>query len=183
MVLAFLFTLVSAATLLFAPIQVERVVTDEDDPLVEEMDEDELETLREEGEVEIFVDGKLTEEESLPVVAMVLLVPIAITGSAALVAKRDRRATYWSMAMIALAAYIFFLSGPYGVISLPSLIALAVGSFQARRVETKERIADLRAEQAARKAQEGDGDVIDAEATEVDDTDADIDEDTASKND
>jgi hypothetical protein len=143
--LAFLFSLVSAATLLIAPIQVPRDVP-ADDPRVEEDDE-----VNDDGTVTIFEDGKLIEEESAPVAALVLLAPIAITGGALWFTKRPRRSTAWSVAMVALAAYVFFV-GSYALISLPALIALAVGGFQSRRAENKVRIAELKEQRAARKA-------------------------------
>lgn len=167
-VLAFLFTIVSAVTLLAAPIQVPKEVP-ADDPRVEEDDE-----VGDDGMVTIFEDGKLVEEESVPVAAVVLLAPIAITGAAVWFTKRPQRSTAWTMAMVALAGYVFFV-GSYGIITLPSLVALAVGSFQSRRTENKVRMAEIKQQRAARKAAKDSGakTVIDAEATEVDTTDAD----------
>lgn len=168
--LAFLFTLVSAATLLIAPIQVPRDVSP-DDPRVdeEEIDEDDV---NDDGTVTIFEEGKLVEEESAPVVAMVLVVPVAITGAALWFTKRPQRSTAWSVAMVALAGYVFFV-GSYGIITLPSLIALAVGGFQSRRAENKTRMADIRAQRAARKSAGDGGDdaVIDVDSAEVTDDD------------
>ena len=167
--LAFLFTIVSAATLLLAPIQVP-VEVEPDDPRVEEGDEP-----NDDGTVTIYEDGKLVEEESPPVVAVVLLAPIAITGAAVWFTKRPQRSTAWSIAMVALAAYVFFV-GSYGVISLPSLVALAVGGFQSRRAEGKQRMAEIRANRAAREAAGGeviDVDAVDEDAPHDDDVDAD----------
>jgi heme exporter protein D len=158
-VLAFLFTLVSAATLLIAPIQVPREVP-ADDPRVEEGDE-----VDDDGTVTIYEDGKLLEEETAPVAAMVLLAPIAITGAAVWFTKRPQRSTAWSIAMVALAGYVFFV-GSYAIISLPSLVALAVAGFQSRRADNKVRVAELKAQRAARKAAKG-GTVIDVDSTEV----------------
>ena len=157
-VLAFMFTIVSAATLILAPIQVPRDVP-ADDPRVEEGDEP-----NDDGTVRILEDGKLFEEESLPVALAVVGIPIAITGGALWFTKRPRRSTAWSMAMVALAAYVFFV-GSYAVISLPSLIALAVAGFQSRRADSKERLAQIRANRAARTGAEGEQ-VIDADSVE-----------------
>jgi hypothetical protein len=156
-VLAFMFSIVSAATLLLAPIQVP-VEVDADDPRVEEGDEPD-----DDGMVTIYEDGKLVEEETAAVAAVVLLAPIAITGAAVWFTKRPQRATAWTMAMLAMAAYVFFV-GSYGVIALPALIALAVGGFQLRRSESKERVAEIKANRAARKAAKGE--VIDVDAVE-----------------
>ena len=155
-VLAFMFTIVSAATLVLAPIQVPRDVPP-DDPRVEEGDE-----RNDDGTVTILEDGKLFEEETIPVAVAVIGLPVAITGAALWFTKRPRRSTAWSVAMVAMAGYVFFV-GSYAVISLPSLVALGVAGFQSRRAESKERLAELKAKRAARK--EG-GEVIDAEAIE-----------------
>lgn len=165
-VLAFMFTLVSAGTLLFAPIQVERQVPP-DDPRVEEDAE-----VDEDGTVTILEDGKLLEEESTPVAAMVLLAPIAITGAAVLYTKRPKRGLVWTISLLAFSAYIFLFSGPYGVISLPSLIALAVANFQNRREENKARLAEIRQAKAERADTDAEAerrsedDVIDVESVE-----------------
>lgn len=169
-VLAFLFTLVSAGTLLFAPIQVERRVP-VDDPRVDEDAE-----IHDDGTATILEEGQLLEEESLPVAAMVLVVPVAITGVAVLYTKRPRRNLAWTGALLAFSAYIFLFSGPYGFISLPSLVALAVANFQARRVENKARLEQIRQAKAERiEAEKATGagvtpqtdpDVIDVDAVE-----------------
>jgi hypothetical protein len=164
-VMAFLFTLVSAATLLIAPVQVQREV-DPDDPALEEIDEEDQEVDEEAGTVTYVEDAKLLDEEGPAVAAGVILTPILITGAAVWFTKRPQRSTVWTMAMVALAAYIFLFAGPYGIITLPSLIAVAVGGFQSRRAESKERLAELRAEKAGR----ADGEVIDVDATEADAT-------------
>lgn len=163
-VLAFMFTIVSAATLLIAPIQVPRDVP-ADDPRVEADDE-----RNDDGTVTIFEDGKLVEEEPPAVAAVVLLAPIAITGGALWFTKRPRRSTAWSVAMVLMAGYVFFV-GSYGVISLPSLIALAIAGFQSRRAEAKTRMAEIKADRAARAGDQdtgdaGDGEIIDVDAVE-----------------
>ncbi len=183
-VLAFLFTLVSAATLLLAPIQVERdipasvgedgtVTVDDPEFVDEEFSEDDV---SDDGTVAVFVDGKLAEEESAGVVGMVLITPIVITGAAVWFTKRPQRSTAWTFAMIALAGYIFFLAGPYGIITLPSLVALSVGNFQSRRVDNKARMEEIKAQRAARADDEDE--VIDVEAVEETDVDDDEIEDT-----
>ena len=161
-VMAFLFTLVSAATLLLAPVQVQREV-DADDPVLEDVDEDDI-TEEEDGTVTYVADAKLLDEEGPAVAAGVLLTPILITGVAVWATKKPQRSNIWTMALIALAAYVFLFAGPYGIITLPSMIALAFGGFQSRRAEGKERLATLRAEKAAK--QRGEGDVIDVDAVE-----------------
>lgn len=172
-VLAFLFTLVSAATLLLAPIQVERdipaivgedgtVTVDDPEFADEEFTEDDV---SDEGTVAVFVDGKLAEEEGAGTVGMILLTPIVITGAAVWFTKRPQRSMAWTFAMVALAGYIFFLAGPYGIITLPSLVALSVGNFQSRRVENKARMEEIKAQRAAR-AETGDKEAIDVEAVE-----------------
>lgn len=159
-VMAFLFTIVSAVTLLFAPVQVQREV-DADDPVLEDIDEEDQE-VNDDGTVTYVDDAKLLDEEGPAVAAGVMLTPIVITGAAVWYTKKPQRSTAWTMAMVALAAYIFLFAGPYGIITLPSMIALAVGGFQSRRAENKERMAEIRAQKAAR----GDGEVIDVDATE-----------------
>ena len=160
-VMAFLFTVVSAVTLLVAPVQVQREVS-ADDPALEEIDEGDQEVDEDTGTVTYVDDAKLLDEEGPAVAAGVLVTPIVITGAALWFTKRPQRSTAWTMAMIALAAYIFLFAGPYGIITLPSLIALAVGGFQSRRAESKERLAELR----AKKAAAGDGEVIDVDSVE-----------------
>lgn len=163
-VMAFLFTLVSAGTLLLAPVQVQREV-ESDDPVLEAVDEDDISERDEEaGTVTYVDDAKLLDEEGPAVAAGVLLTPVVITGVALWFTKRPQRSNVWTMSLIALAAYIFFFAGPYGIITLPAMIALAVGGFQSRRAESKERLAGLRAEKAAKER--GEGDVIDVDATE-----------------
>jgi len=167
-VMALLFTLVSAVTLLVAPVQVQREVP-ADDPVLEEIDEDDQE-VTDDGTVTFVEDAKLLDEEGPAVAAGVMLTPILITGIAVWFTKKPQRSNVWTMAMVALAAYIFLFAGPYGIITLPSMIALAVGGFQSRRAENKERLATIRADKAARAAGEGDvereGEVIDVDATE-----------------
>ncbi len=161
-VMAFMFTIVSAGTLLFAPVQVQREV-DRDDPVLETIDEQDQEVDEEAGTVTYVEDAKLLDEEGPAVAAGVMLTPILITGAAVWFTKRPQRSNVWTMAMIGLAAYIFLFAGPYGIITLPSMIAMAVGGFQSRRAESKERLAELRADRAAA----ADGEVIDVDGTEI----------------
>ena len=160
-VMAFLFTIVSAVTLLVAPVQVQREVPI-DDPVLEDIDEDDQEVDEDAGTVTYVEDAKLLDEEGPAVAAGVMLTPILITGAAVWFTKRPQRSTARTMAMLALAAYIFLFAGPYGIITLPSMIALAVGGFQSRRAESKERLADVR----AKKQGATDGEVIDVDSTE-----------------
>jgi len=168
-VTALLFTVVAAVTLLLAPVQVAREV-DEDAPILERIDEDDITDRDEdEGTVTYVEDAKLLEEESPAVAAGVLLTPIVITGICAWFATRPQRSNVWTFGLMAMAAYVFFFAGPYGIITLPSMIALAVGGFQSRRAEGKARLAEIRAEKAERAA----GEVIDVDATEEPAGDAD----------
>jgi hypothetical protein len=145
-------------------VQVQRTVA-ADDPVLEEVSDGDIRDRNEdEGTVTFIDDAKLLDEEGPAVAAGVLFTPILITGAALWFTKRPQRSNVWTMAMIALAAYIFFFAGPYGIIALPSMIALAVGGFQSRRSENKVRMAEIRAEREARK--EGEGDVIDVDAVE-----------------
>lgn len=164
-VMAFMFTIVSAVTLLVAPVQVTREV-DADSPVLERIDEGDI-TDRDEkaGTVTYVEDAKLVDEEGPAVAAGVLLTPIIITGIAVLYTKKPQRATVWTMAMVGLAAFVFLFAGPYGIITLPSMIALAVGGFQTRRADSKVRMAELKAEKAARRGAD-DGEVIDVDAVE-----------------
>ena len=161
--MAFLFTLVSAGTLLLAPVQVQREV-DADSPVLEQVDDGDITDRDEEaGTVTYVDDAKLLDEEGPAVAAGVLLTPILVTGAALWFTKKPQRSNVWTMCLIALAAFVFFFAGPYRIITLPSMIALAVGGFQSRRAETKARMAQIREEKARRA--EG-GEVIDARATE-----------------
>lgn len=159
-VMAFLFTIVSAGTLLLAPVQVQREV-DEGAAVLAEIDEDDITDRDEEaGTVTYVDDAKLLDEEGAAVAAGVLLTPIVITGVAVWFTNKPQRSTVWTMTLIALAGFVFFFAGPYGIITLPAMIALAVGGFQSRRAETKERLANMRESKAA------EGEVIDVDATE-----------------
>ncbi len=156
--MAFLFTIVAAGTLLFAPVQVQRDVQP-DDPRVETTQPD----VNDDGTVTIYEDVKLLDEEGPAVAAGIMLTPILITGAAVWFTKKPQRSNAWTIAMVALAGFIFLFAGPYGIIALPSLIALAVGGFQSRRAENKERMAQIKADRAARKAAGRKDDVIDVE--------------------
>jgi hypothetical protein len=166
-VMALMFTIVSGATLLLAPVQVQREV-DADDPVLEQVDDGDINERDEEaGTVTYVDDAKLLDEEGPAVAAGVLLTPVLITGIAVWFTKKPQRSTVWTMCMIALAAFVFLFAGPYGIITLPSMIALAIGGFQSRRAESKERLAALRAEKAAKqRGERGEGDVIDVDAVE-----------------
>src|SRR3546814_21165689 len=130
--MAFLFTLVSAVTLLVAPVQVQREV-DIDDPVLEEVDEDDQELDEDAGTVTYVEDAKLLDEEGPAVAAGVMLTPILITGAAVWFTKRPQRSNVWTMALIGLAASIFLFAGPYGIIPLPSPIPLPVAGSPAPR--------------------------------------------------
>ena len=166
--LAFLFTVVSALTLLFAPVQVTREV-DADDPVLQTVDADDQDA-KDDGTVEYVESVKLLDEEGPAVAAGVIGVPIAITAAAVWFTKKPQRSNAWTMAMVGLAAYIFLFAGPYGIITLPAMIALAIGGFQSRRAENKVRLAELK---AARAQREEGGEIIDVDAVEDEGDDAD----------
>lgn len=149
-ILAFLFTIASVGLLIFTPVAVERVVPADDPRVEEDISEDDVD---DDGNTTIVEDVKLLEEESLPVALLVMLTPVAITGAAAYYTKHPKRSTIWTMAMLGLAGYVFFIGGAYSIYTLPALVALGVGGFQARREENKERIAELKAQKEARKAE------------------------------
>ena len=164
-VLAFLFTIVSAITLIVSPVGVRRDVP-KDDPRVEASDK-----VNDDGTVQITDEIKLLDEESIPVAVLILVTPIAIAGGALWFTKRPQRTTAWTIAMVAMAGFTF-VGAPYSTFSIVALLALAVAGFQARRAESKVRVAELKRQRAARKAAKR-GDVIDVDATEDDDSDRD----------
>ncbi len=163
--LAFLFTVVSAITLIVSPVGVRRDVP-KDDPRVEASDK-----VNDDGTVQITDEIKLLDEESIPVAVLILVTPMAIAGGALWFTKRPQRTTAWTIAMVAMAGFTF-VGAPYSTFSIVALLALAVGGFQSRRAESKVRIAELKRQRAARKAAKG-GEVIDVEATEDDPADRD----------
>ncbi len=157
-VLAFLFTIVSAITLIVSPVGVRRDVP-KDDPRVEASD-----TVNDDGTVQITDEIKLLDEESAPVAGLILLTPIAIAGGALYFTKRPQRTLAWTIAMVAMAGFTF-VAAPYSTFSIVALLALAVAGFQSRRAESKVRIAELKQQRAARKAAKN-GEIIDVDATE-----------------
>ena len=168
--LAFLFSIASTGLLIFTPVRVEREVP-EDDPRVELADDPEID---DDGTATIIEDVKLLDEETLPVALLVMFTPVVITGVAAYFTKHEKRSTIWTMSMLAIAGYVFFLGGAYAIYTLPALVALGVGGFQSRRAENADRVEELKAQRAARKAAKAEGkaardDVIDVDAVEDDD--------------
>lgn len=169
--LAFLFSIASIGLLILTPVRVEREVP-EDDPRVELADDPEI---NDDGTATIIEDVKLLDEESLPVALLIMFTPVVITGVAAYFTKHEKRSTIWTMSMLAIAGYVFFIGGAYAIYTLPALVALGVGGFQTRRAENADRVAELKAQRAARKADKADKaggrgkNVIDAEAVEDDD--------------
>ena len=164
--LSLLFSIASIGLLIFSPVRVERTDVDADDPRVEQAEDVEE---NEDGTVNIIEEVKLLDEEALPVALLVMLAPVAITGAAVYFTKHEKRSTIWTMAMIGIAGYVFFIGGAYAIYTLPSLVALGVGGFQSRRAENKERVAELKAQRAARKEAKERGDVIDVDSVEEDD--------------
>lgn len=167
--LSFLFSLVSIALLVLLPVSLQREVP-VDDPRVVEQD---VEVEEGDETATIVEDVKLIDEESLAVALAVMLTPVAVTGVAVAATRNERRSTYWTMCMLALAAYVFFIGGAYAIYTLPPLVALGVGGFQARRAEGKERMAEIKAKREARDGAESRAgkDVIDVDAVEETDDD------------
>lgn len=168
--LAFLFSIASIGLLIFTPVRVEREV-DQDDPRVELADDPEI---NDDGTATIIEEVKLLDEETLPVALLVMFTPVAITGVAAFFTKHEKRSTIWTMSMLAIAGYVFFIGGAYAIYTLPALVALGVGGFQTRRAENADRVAELKAQRAARKAEKAEGkaagkDVIDVDPVDEDD--------------
>lgn len=164
--LSLLFSIASIGLLIFSPVRVERPDVEPDDPRVEQAEDVEE---NDDGTVNIIEEVKLLDEESLPVALLIMLTPVAITGAAVYFTKNEKRSTIWTMAMVAIAGYVFFIGGAYAIYTLPSLVALGVGGFQSRRAENKERVAELKAQRAARKEAKERGDVIDVDSVEEDD--------------
>ncbi len=164
--LAFLFSIASIGLLLFTPVRVEREVP-ENDPRVELADDV---TINDDGTASIIEDVKLLDEESLPIALLIMFAPVAITGAAAYFTKHEKRSTIWTMAMLAIAGYVFFIGGAYAIYTLPALVALGVGGFQTRRADNAERVVELKQKRDARKAAKAAGkDVIDVDSVEDDD--------------
>lgn len=168
-VMAFLFSLVSAVMIFVAPFPFEREVPP-DDPRVEEEFDDEAPEPNEDGTVTITEDERLLDEVGIGPTTAYAVIPIAITGAALAFTHRPQRSMAWTMAMIALAAYTFFVGGlaTYAVVPM---IALAVGGFQTRRAEQKERMAQIRAQREQQGEAPPRGDVIDVDAVEETDDD------------
>lgn len=163
--LAFLFSIASIGLLLFTPVRVEREVP-ENDPRVEQADDV---TINDDGTASIIEDVKLLDEESLQVALLIMFTPVAITGAAAYFTKHEKRSTIWTMAMLAIAGYVFFIGGAYAIYTLPALVALGVGGFQTRRADNADRVLELKQQRAARKAAKASGkDVIDVDSVEDD---------------
>jgi hypothetical protein len=166
--LSFLFSIASIGLLIFTPVRVERPDVPADDPRVDQAEEVEE---NDDGTVNIIEDVKLLDEETVPVALLIMFTPVAITGAAVFFTKHEKRSTVWTMAMLAIAGYVFFIGGAYAIYTLPALVALGVGGFQSRRAENKERVTELKAQRAARKdaKAKAKGDVIDVDSVDDDD--------------
>jgi hypothetical protein len=97
-----------------------------------------------------------------PAVLLFLLLPVGVTLFAALYAnRRPDRARWLTYTMMGMALVVFFA---FGFFFLPSLIALGVGSFQARKADLPARIAErVVPPERSRRGRR----VIDAESHEV----------------
>lgn len=163
--MAFMFTIVSAVMLFVTPFPFTEEVPPEDPRVEEEFGEDVPEP-NDDGLVEVTVEERPADRLGLAATVGFALAPVAITGAALAFSKRPQRSTAWTVAMVALAGYVF-LGGGLAIYALPAMIALAVGGFQSRRVENKERLAQMKAERAERERRGGGGEVIDVDAVEA----------------
>jgi ferredoxin len=122
-----------------------------EDNVPAEVSEEDVSEPDDNGIVEYTENIKLFEEESAPVAATVMLLPIAITGGAVWFTKRKQRTIVWTISLFVLTGYML-VAGPYSFYALPSMIAMAVGAFQSRRAENKPRIEALKKEREERMA-------------------------------
>jgi len=99
-----------------------------------------------------------------PAILLFLILPVGVTLFAALYAnRRPDRSRWLTYSMMAMALVVFFALGFF---FLPSLIALGVGSFQARKADLPARIAErVVPPERSRRGRR----VIDAESREVGD--------------
>lgn len=105
-------------------------------------------------------------EASGPSVLLYLALPVAVAAFAFWANRRPDRSRLMTFALVAMAGIVLFLGGYF---FFPSLIALAVASFQIRKADLPARVAEKAAPVRGR------GDVIDADAEELEDRPAGLD--------
>ena len=96
------------------------------------------------------------------IVALILIPVIVVVVTFVLNRRLAERNRLFTIAMLALAGVVV-LTGGFGLYYMPALIALAVGSFQVRKVEMPARMAQRAARTSAGK------DVVDVDEVEADD--------------
>jgi hypothetical protein len=105
-------------------------------------------------------------EASGPGVLLYLALPVAVSAFAFWANRRPDRSRLITFALVAMAGLVLFLGGYF---FFPTLVALAVASFQIRKADLPARVAERVAPVDKR------GDVIDAESEELDDESSDHD--------
>ncbi|HET6662735.1 MAG TPA: hypothetical protein VFG94_00685 [Acidimicrobiales bacterium] len=109
-------------------------------------------------------------EASGPSVLLYLALPVAVSAFAFWANRRPDRSRLITFALVAMAGLVLFLGGYF---FFPTLVALAVASFQIRKADMPARIAERVAPARGR------GGVIDAESEELEDEPADHEVDDA----
>ena len=99
-------------------------------------------------------------EASGPGVILYLALPVAVAAFAFWANRRPDRSRLLTFALVAMAGLVLFLGGYF---FFPTLVALAVASFQIRRADMPARVAERVAPTRGRRG------VIDAESEELDD--------------
>jgi hypothetical protein len=99
-------------------------------------------------------------EASGPGVILYLALPVAVAAFAFWANRRPDRSRLLTFALVAMAGLVLFLGGYF---FFPTLVALAVASFQIRRADLPARVAERVAPTRGRRG------VIDAESEELDD--------------
>jgi hypothetical protein len=110
-------------------------------------------------------------EASGPGVLLYLALPVAVSAFAFWANRRPDRSRLITFALVAMAGLVLFLGGYF---FFPTLVALAVASFQIRKADMPARVAERVAPARGRR-----GGVIDAESEELEDEPADHEVDDA----
>jgi hypothetical protein len=95
-----------------------------------------------------------------PSILFAIALPVVVTGFAFWANRRPNRARLLMYAMVAMAVVVLF-AGVIGQYFFPSLIALAIATFQVRKADMPARVAERAATTRGRRG------VIDAESEEV----------------
>jgi hypothetical protein len=109
-------------------------------------------------------------EASGPGVILYLALPVAVAAFAFWANRRPDRSRLLTFALVAMAGLVLFLGGYF---FFPTLVALAIASFQIRKADMPARVAERVAPTRGRRG------VIDAESEELDDEPIDDDVDAA----